>query len=350
MKSQTANIILLGVGKVGRVLIRQIESASDNLKKQGFSMQFIALADSQAAVCGKPLSKEMIERVLTAKETGSSLASLPNSTSLEQLTEFFNPETIVIDTTASKHTVIKEALNHGSYLVFANKNKHSAAWVEAKPFFNQSRVKYESTVGAGLPVIRTLQSLINTKDEVHRIQGVMSGTLGYLCSQLEAGLTYSQAVKQAYDLGYTEPDPRDDLSGFDVARKALILARTAGWPLEMSDLTVEAFYPAELSSLSISQFMDALPSLDVLYQEKVQQAALSGQVLRYLAEITPQGGMVGLTSVPKNSPLGALSGPGNYFSFTSKRYEDHPLIISGPGAGLEVTAAGVFSDLIDLLS
>ncbi len=178
----------------------------------------------------------------------------------------------------------------------------------------------------------------------------MSGTLGFLCSQLESGLTYSQAVTKAFELGYTEPDPRDDLSGFDVARKAIILARTAGWPLEISDLKVEAFYPTELANLSVPQFMETLPTLNAMYQEKVQQAAVSGQVLRYLAEITPLGGTVGLTNVPKNSPLGALNGPGNYFSFTSKRYADHPLIISGPGAGLEVTAAGVFSDLIDLLS
>lgn len=351
MKSaKTVNLILLGVGKVGRALIRQIEVASDSLTKQGFHVQFMALADSQAAVSGQPLSTETIHQVLKAKETGASIAALPGSFSLEQLSRLYAPETIVIDTTAAKQTSIQQALRAGCRLVFANKNSHSAAWAEAEPFFHSQRVKYEATVGAGLPVIRSLQTLINTEDAVTRIEGVMSGTLGYLCSQLEAGLSYSQAVQQAHQHGYTEPDPRDDLSGFDVARKALILARTAGWPLEISDLKVESFYPTELTHLSVSQFMEALPTLNASYQQKVEQAASAGRVLRYLAEITPQGAVVGLTAVPKNSPLGALNGPGNYFSFTSKRYEDHPLVIAGPGAGVEVTAAGVFSDLIDLLS
>lgn len=344
------NIILLGVGKVGRALIRQIQAAKEVLKTKGISIQFTALADSQGAVRGDPLTADVIDQVITNKEAGLSLFNLPGYISLEQLRHLYNTETIVIDTTASKQTTIHEALKAGSRLIFANKNNHSAPWTEAKPFFNQEKVKYESTVGAGLPVIRSLQSLINSQDEIVLMEGVMSGTLGYLCSQMESGLTYSQAVTQAFELGYTEPDPRDDLSGFDVARKSLILARTAGWTLEMSDLKVEAFYPSALASLSVSQFMDTLPTLNADYQQKVDQAAASGQVLRYLARITPQGGTVGLTSVPKNSPLGALNGPGNYFSFTSKRYAEFPLVISGPGAGVEVTAAGVFSDLIDLLS
>ncbi len=349
MKAPT-NLVLIGVGKVGRAVIRQIEAASERLKELNLVVQFTALADSQAILSGNPLSAETIQHGLAIKERGLSFSTLTGSTPLAQLSQWFSPQTIVIDTSAASGNHCRQARQLGCRLIFANKNSHSAAWHEAQSFFDQSQVKYEATVGAGLPVIRSLQSLINTGDEITRIEGVMSGTLGYLCSQLEAGVPYSQAVSQASQLGYTEPDPRDDLSGFDVARKALILARTAGWPLEMSDLTVEAFYPTELAHLSVPQFMEALPSLDTAYREKVQRAARSEQVLRYRAEITPHGSRVALTAVPKNSPLGALTGPANYFSFTSQRYAEHPLIISGPGAGVEVTAAGVFSDLIDLLT
>ncbi len=343
------DVIILGSGKVGRALVRQIEATRESLSSSGVEIQFIALTDSRAAVCGSPLTPEMVQQVLETKESGKSINSIAGSIPLEALPQSFSPKTIVIDTSAAKKTLIDQALENGCKLIFANKNSHSAPWETAQPYFNQNQVKYESTVGAGLPVIRSLQGLVNTGDKITHIAGVMSGTLGYLCSQLEAGVSYSQAVKQAYDLGYTEPDPRDDLSGFDVARKALILGRTAGWPLEMEQLSVDAFYDPAMANLSVAAFMESLPQLDAQYAEMVDKAAQTGKVLRYMAQVTPSGGTVGLTAVEKNSALGALNGPGNFISFTSSRYAEVPLVISGPGAGIEVTAAGVFNDLLDFI-
>ena len=177
----------------------------------------------------------------------------------------------------------------------------------------------------------------------------MSGTLGFLCSQLQAGVSYSKAVQEAFDAGYTEPDPRDDLSGFDVLRKALILARTAGWPLQHKDVSVQPLYDNRLVGIPVSEFFQRTELLDQTYQELVANAASEGKVLRYLATVTPKGGSVGLQSVDQDSALGALQGPGNYFAIYSTSYNQIPLVISGPGAGIEVTANGVLGDIIALI-
>ena len=192
--------------------------------------------------------------------------------------------------------------------------------------------------------------MLATGDQITRIDGVMSGTLGFICSQLEAGLTYSQAINEAFSAGFTEPDPRDDLSGFDVARKALILARTAGWPLEQKDLQVDPFFDTSMTQIDLEYFFQKMSSLDSSYQKRVEEARLEGKVLRYIATITPQSAKVGLKAVEKESSLGALNGPGNYFAFYSQRYQTIPLVISGPGAGIAVTAAGVFGDILELIN
>jgi homoserine dehydrogenase len=197
-------------------------------------------------------------------------------------------------------------------------------------------------------VIATLRTLLDTGDRVTAIEGCLSGTLGYLCAQLERGVSYSAAVSEAHSLGYTEPDPREDLSGRDVARKALILARTAGWPLEMTDLKVEPMYPESLSDVSLPEFMDTTSALDEPYAQRIRDAQVEGRVLRYMARISPEGGKVGLSAVDQNSLLGALRGPANYLAFHTDRYAEEPLVISGPGAGPEVTAAGVLGDIVSL--
>ena len=235
-------------------------------------------------------------------------------------------------------------------VVLANKIPLAADWNAAKTFFEYSDLRYECTVGAGLPVIDTLQYLLDTGDRVTRIEGCLSGTLGYLCAELEQGVPYSEAVAQAKALGYTEPDPRDDLSGKDVARKALILARTAGWPLEMADLTVELLYPKSLSGVSTDEFMAAVSILDEPYSRRVGEAQTGGQVLRYVARVGPDGGEVGLAAVPQDSPVGALRGPANYIALHTTRYNEVPLVLSGPGAGPEVTAAGVLGDIVRIIT
>jgi homoserine dehydrogenase len=234
-------------------------------------------------------------------------------------------------------------------VVYANKNALSAPLAQAAGLYGKEQVAYEATVGAGLPVIQTLRALIATGDTVTRIEGVMSGTLGFLCSQLENGVCYSEAVQQAFDAGYTEPDPRDDLSGFDVARKTLILGRTAGWLLEKEQLKVEALYQSELANIPVKDFFEQMTNMDAEFSAKIAIARKNGKVLRYLASVTKDGGTVGLQPVKKSSALGALIGPGNYFAFYTRRYPEIPLVITGPGAGVAVTASGVFSDILNLI-
>jgi homoserine dehydrogenase len=209
-------------------------------------------------------------------------------------------------------------------------------------------LRYEVTVGAGLPVIATLRYLLDTGDRIVRIEGCLSGTLGYLCAQLEQSVPYSAAVAQARSLGYTEPDPREDLSGRDVARKALILGRTAGWPLEPADLSVERLYDDAVAEVPVDDFLAAMPNEDARYAARVAEAMVHGKALRYVARVTRKGGEVGLLAVERSSSLGALRGPGNYIALYSERYAEIPLVIAGPGAGPQVTAAGVLGDIIAL--
>jgi homoserine dehydrogenase len=340
--NKPTNIILLGLGKVGRELVQQVLSS-------GLNICFIAIADSRAFISGSPLSAVQIETALRTKDAGQTLSNLKGSSPLSDLTALYQRDTIVVDTSASRDLDLTPALAAECKLVYANKNALSAPWAQTAGLYSKAQVAYEATVGAGLPVIQTLHSLMATGDTVTKIEGVMSGTLGFLCSRLEDGATYSQAVQQSFDAGYTEPDPRDDLSGFDVARKALILGRTAGWRLEMEQVKVEALFQPALANIPLKDFFEQMATMDDDFSQKVAIAKREGKVLRYLAAVTKEGGTVGLQSVDKSSALGALQGPGNYFAFYTVRYPEIPLVIAGPGAGVAVTAAGVFADILTLI-
>jgi homoserine dehydrogenase len=278
------------------------------------------------------------------------LDAVPGIRPLDDVGEVLQAGVILVDATASTRTAptLRAALDAGCGVVLANKIPLAGPWADAQPFFGHPHVRYEVTVGAGLPVIATLNYLLDTGDRFTAIEGCLSGTLGYLCAELERGVPYSTAVAQARSLGYTEPDPRDDLSGKDVARKALILARTVGWPLEEADLTVEPLYTESLSGISVEDFVAATPSLDAEYAARVEGARADGRVLRYVAQVGPEGGSVGLVAVARDGPLAALRGPANYVALHTARYDPVPLVLSGPGAGPGVTAAGVLNDVIRL--
>jgi homoserine dehydrogenase len=258
--------------------------------------------------------------------------------------------TILADLTASKETVetVAAALEMGCGVVLANKNALSSDWDKARPLFQSSHLRYEVTVGAGLPVISTLRYLLATGDEVERMAGCLSGTLGCICTEMERGISYGEAVRHARVQGYTEPDPRDDLSGWDVVRKALILARTAGWPLEAADVDLQSMIPPIAEGMDTQQFLDSLAAMETPYGRRFADAKARGETLRYVASINRDGGQVGLTPVQLGTPLAALDGPANYVAIHTQRYADVPLVISGPGAGPAVTAAGALGDIIDL--
>lgn len=345
-------VILLGLGNVGGALLRQIlENRSLLAERAGLKLVPIALADVSGLLFDPGgLPDETLRAALEATDSGGLLDSLPGLRPLAQLNDTLQAGAILADVTASPETepTLRAALDAGCGVVLANKIPLAGPWAKARTFLEHPRLRYEVTVGAGLPVVATLEYLLDTGDELTAIEGCLSGTLGYLCAELERGVPYSDAVSQAHARGYTEPDPREDLSGRDVARKALVLGRTAGWPLEEADLTVESLYPNSLAEVSVEAFLDGISTLDDEYASRIERAQAAGKTLRYVAQVSSDGADVGLLSVPQDGPLGALHGPANYIALHTERYHEVPLVLSGPGAGPEVTAAGVMEDLIKL--
>lgn len=343
-------VVLMGVGNIGGTLLQQIMDTHPVLaKRTGLELNMIALADVSGVLFdGNGLSDTVLRAALASSAERGVLGNRLPVKPLEEVSKVLKPGTILADLTASPKTqpVLTEALEAGCGVVLANKIPLAGPWVQAKKLLSHPNLRYEVTVGAGLPVIETLHYLLNTGDTFTLIEGCLSGTLGYLCTQLERGLPYSQVVANARAAGYTEPDPRDDLSGKDVARKALILARSAGWALEEGDLRVETLYPSSLAEMPVDEFMTAITGLNAEFTQRIQKAADAGKVLRYVAKVTPEGGTVGLEAVNREGALGALRGPDNYIAFHTKRYNTIPLGLSGPGAGPAVTAAGVLGDII----
>jgi homoserine dehydrogenase len=348
---KTISLIQIGVGGVGRELVGQALGARDALAaRYGFQLEYLALADSSGALAsGSPLPRERISAALKAKAAGASLAASPGGRAAQGWGELLpgGPCIVVDVTAASGHELpLADAVSDGARAVLANKKPLSATWASFVELTSGGATRYEATAGAGLPVIATLRGLLDSGDEVTKIEAAMSGTLGYLCSELEAGAPLSAAVRAAHRLGYTEPDPRDDLSGADVARKALILARTCGLPWELSDIPAEPWFPPALAKVGREEFMARLEELDAPFAERVAEARSRGAALRYVATITPEGASVGLRAVPADHPLASLRGPDNLFSFTTARYAERPLVVRGPGAGQAVTAAGVLADIV----
>jgi len=254
--------------------------------------------------------------------------------------------------------VYAEAFACGVNVVSANKKplalpqaEHDALRAAARRHYRAFH--YETTVGAALPVVETLKNLVRTGDSVVRIEGSFSGTLGFLCERLSAGELLSAAVRRARDLGYTEPHPRDDLSGLDVARKALILARELGLRLDLRDVVLEAFLPAAgLESMNPEEFLVSLEKLDPVFSEKMAGLRRRGAFLRYLARIDLLGDgprvAVAPVEVGPEHPASSLRGTESFAAFYTERYCEHPLIVRGAGAGGEITASGVLADILRL--
>jgi homoserine dehydrogenase len=259
--------------------------------------------------------------------------------------------TLGVDATAAETTApaLLAALDAGGCVAISNKRPLTGSLDQFQALTRTRRLRHEATVGAGLPIISTLVSLLDTGDEITGVQGCFSGTLGFVCSALNRGEPYSQAVVQAVEAGYAEPDPREDLCGLDVARKALILSRLCGRPLELSDLLVKPMIPTRLDGLSREEFMRRLSEADAEMSALVADAARRGRVLAYVADLTGATPAIGLQAVDAKTPLGGLSGTDNIILFSTTRYNQTPLVVRGPGAGRAVTAAGILSDMIALV-
>lgn len=349
-------LVILGAGKVGRALVRQmLEAAQVHQERDGLTLPVVAWCDRDGAVVdGEGLGPEMLRATESLKAKGVPLADTPagyRQGDLKAIVDVAGTDgCIVVDVTASADTIpaLELALKRGYGAVTANKVPLTVDQDTFDRLAGSGRLRYESTVGSAVPVIESLYGLLRANDRIDTLRGALSGTLGFLCTGLQAGQPFSALVQEALARGYTEPDPRLDLGGLDVARKALILARTMGWRLEMARVAVTSLVPAELASLPQDRFMARLPELDQALAERVAAAAAGGQVLRYVAELTDGRVTVGMQPVPLESALGRLRGNDNLVAFHTRYYPDEPLVLQGRGAGVEAAAAGVHADIITL--
>lgn len=352
-RPRRTDVVLLGPGAIGRELLTQLASAKRS------PLRVCAVVDTSGFVVdGDGLARERLDALVAHKRARGSVADLSGGeradglSALERIAGHLPGRAVLVDCTAADtHDLLRAALAHGWDLVLANKVPLAGAHDSFTALKRDARrgrrtILHEATVGAGLPVIDTLRKLRESGDTVLRIEGCPSGTLGFVFGELGRGSRFSDALRRALAAGYTEPDPRIDLSGIDVARKALILARCIGFRGDLNDVGIESLLPSAFRELALATFLDRVTELDVEWDVRVAAARQRGEVLRYRATITRRRIRVGLVSIPTSNSLSALTGTDNQFSFTTTRYREQPLVITGPGAGAAVTAAGVYNDLL----
>ena len=352
------DIILLGMGRVAQEFVTQFAALS---RRKGPSMRIIGMIDRSGYVFNpRGMTARQTSAIVRHKQHGGALehvadgrAATARDAVLFMASHALTRPVVVDVASGDTAPALVAALAHGMDLVLANKVPLASSLDSSRTILQDARaagrrVLHEATVGAGLPVIDTLQQLHASGDRVDSVDCSPSGTMGFLFSEMGRGRAFSEVVLEAMTRGYTEPDPRDDLSGLDVARKGLILGRMLGYTGEMSEVALESMVPDALRSVSRAEFLAALPGCDAEWDKRVTDARARGEVLRYRARATRGGVRVGLVSVPLGSPLASLDGTDNLFVFTTARYRARPLVVSGPGAGTEVTAAGVLGDVLRL--
>jgi aspartokinase/homoserine dehydrogenase 1 len=352
LSPNTLSIGLIGPGTVGRVLLAQIATQIERLRALNLDLRVRGIAGSKHML----LSDTSID----LDHWPSRLAAAGEPLDLDKFANHcqadYIPHTVIIDCTASADVAgqYRAWLARGIHVVTPNKKANSGPWPYYQALQEARRSAgthylYEATVGAGLPVIQTLRDLRETGDDITGIEGIFSGTLAYLFNVFDGSEPFSSIVRAAKLKGYTEPDPRDDLSGMDVARKLIILGREMGLTLELSDVEVTGLVPTDLQSVGVDEFMKRLPEFDDAMSAMLVGAKRSRQVLRYVGRIDAAGkATVGLTHLEAKHAFANIALTDNVVRFATRRYCDNPLIVQGPGAGPEVTAGGVFSDLLRL--
>ena len=357
IQPERMEIILVGFGQIGRTLAQLI----GRVRRPALSLRVAAVVDRSGFVFEpQGIPPRRLAALAADKKKGRALADAPRGRrgtaeeAIAHIAGYALTRPVLVDLTADDTgAVLESALTHGMDLVLANKLPlagrrlaNESLWQTARA--RGRRILHEATVGAGLPIIDTYHKLTESGDRVERIEGLLSGTLGYVLTEVGEGVPFSRAVRAAMRLGYTEPDPREDLSGMDVGRKALILARLLGFRGELNRAAVESLVPKWARALPLPEFLERLQELDGGWKRRVDAARAQGNVLRYVATVTPSKIAVGLRAVPISSPLASLRGSDNQLVFTTARYKANPLVIRGPGAGAEVTAAGVLNDILRL--
>jgi homoserine dehydrogenase len=344
-------IVQIGLGYVGRAVAQIVlEERKRWLERHDLDVRYRAVSDTSGALVGE----DLLPQAVRLKEDGGKLSELGTEPLEDVLRSEPAPGTtrVVVDVAVHGGTFDLDliGIQNGSYLVLSNKGPLSGSTGQYEQLMRVTpgRLWHEATVGAGMPIISTIGGLIEGGDEVLEIQASPSGTLGFIMSAVEGGRSFSEAVKEAVALHYAEPDPRDDLSGLDVARKAIILARMMGRKIEPAEIPYESLVPKGLEDVPLEEFMRRLPEADEAFAERLL-AVEEHHMLRYLARIPAEGPVeVGLRDTPVESPFGPISGPENVFDIRTRRYSDVTLTVSGPGAGPERTASGVVWDLLDI--
>lgn len=351
---QIIDIILIGIGGVGKALLNQImRQAADLKKRSNIELRVICIANSKKFITDpKGLDLEHVEDLLANSLQGP--FTIEDAKRLVNDSHLVNP--VLVDCTSNEALALSyiELMKAGYHVVTPNKKANTNTYEYYKGLRQVAlschrKFYYEATVGAGLPVINTLQNLLAAGDRLIEFNGIMSGTLSYIFGLVDEGKTLSEATRDAYEKGFSEPNPRDDLEGMDVARKLLILARECGYHLDLSDINVEC--PVDLKYLqgdTAQEVLESLKQADQEFAQRVAQAKAQGKVLRYVATIKDGKCSCGVKAVGEDDPLYRVVGGENALSFTSAYYQPIPLVIRGYGAGTEVTAAGVLSDILRL--
>lgn len=355
LSNKTLVMALVGVGVIGSELICQIKTYKDQLyQDSGVVLVVRAIMNSKSML--------LSERGVDLEHWEEALAGSAQKADMNRLLEHMAtdefPHAVMVDCTSSESIAdyYERCLHLGLHVVTPNKKAGSGDWRRYENIlravaFSRKKFLYETTVCAGLPVISTLQDIIKTGDRVDSIHGVVSGSLSFIFNRINEGMRFSEAVHLAKTQGYTEPDPRDDLSGLDVVRKMVCLSRELGFRMSIEDVSCMSLVPDELKNCSLDEFLSRLNDFDDHMQERLQAASQGLPKLIYAGEISSDGQVqVALKGVADDHPMASLCGTDNMIVFKTKRYHEQPLVVRGPGAGAEVTAAGVFADLLRLVS
>ncbi len=361
LSNHTLSIGIIGTGGIGSTLLSQLHDETTRLRDEfKIDLRVRGLSNSTRMRLSKHAGSLEKEFPLSNWKEDFQISSQPLD--LERFVDHVQtdhlPHAVLIDCTSSEHITQHYAawLKRGIHIITPNKKGGTGSMDSYRELKSLTRsgsrhYLYETTVGAGLPILITLRELVQTGDRVEKVEGVFSGTLSFIFNSFSSERPFSDVVLEAKKRGYTEPDPRDDLSGMDFARKIVILAREAGIPIELQDVKIEPLLPPELQKGSVDEFLKNLPQIDAKMQTLAAEAKSAGEVLRYVGEITKDGkASIALRRYPSSHPFAQTKSTDNIVAFHTRRYSTQPLIVQGPGAGPEVTAAGVFADILRLSS